>query len=81
MLDDSLKVGDTPADVAKNVDKAVKTFQAMIKAHKDVMPEIGKEGKTVEDVKKQLGQAMMKAMFSNMPAPMPTPPTLPTPTN
>lgn len=69
MLGDSVKLGDNPADLDKSVDKAVKMDQALAAAQKKVMPMIGKEGKTAEDIKKEIGQAMMKAMFENMPAP------------
>jgi len=73
----AVKGGATPEEASQNIDKAVKMFQAMAEAHKKVMPMIGKDGKTAEDIKKEIGAAMMKAMFGNMPKPMP----MPTPTS
>lgn len=69
MLADSVKLGDTPADLSQAVDKAVRMFQAMADAHKKVMPMIGKEGKTAEDINNEIGQAMMKALFETEPTP------------
>lgn len=69
MLADSVKLGDTPPDLNQAVDKAVKMFHAMADAQKKVMPMIGKEGKTAEDINQEIAQAMLKAFFENMPAP------------
>jgi hypothetical protein len=67
MLADLVKLGDTPADLNNAVEEAVKMFQAMADAQRKVIPLIGKEGKTAEDIQNEIGQAMMKAMLENMP--------------
>jgi hypothetical protein len=50
----------------KETQQAVKMFEAQAQAHKDVMPMIGEEGKSAEDVnaalQKKMQQAMRKAM-------------------
>ena len=69
MITDSVKLGGKPADLNQAFDKEVKMFQAMADAQKKVMPMIGKEGKTAEDINEFVGAAMIKAVFGNMPAP------------
>ncbi len=71
MMSDMVKAGTTAAETSQNVDKGVKMLQAMAEAHEKIMPMIGKDGKTAEDIKKEIGAAMMKALFSSMPMPMP----------
>ncbi len=68
MLAEMVKLGNTPADLNNAVEEAVKMFQSMADAQKKVIPLIGKEGKTAEDIQNEIGQAMMKAMLENMPA-------------
>ena len=51
----------------EDVDKALKMFEVMAKAHKDQMGNIGKDGYTAEKINEELGNAMMKAMMGNMP--------------
>ena len=68
MLAEMVKLGDTPADLNNAHQESIKMFQSMTDAHKKVMPMIGKEGKTAEEIHAAMGQAMMKAMLENMPA-------------
>lgn len=69
MTANSVKSGDAPADRSEVVDKEVEMFQAMADSQKKVMPMIGKEGKTAEDIQKEICQAMTKAIFETRPAP------------
>ena len=50
----------------KDLDKALKMFDAMIKATKDATDKIGKDGYTAEKINKEMGEEMMKAMMAGM---------------
>jgi hypothetical protein len=62
----------------KDREQAVAMMKAMTKAAHEVMPEIGNEGVTAEDINKMMGQKMMAAMMGGMmPTTMPTSPPTP----
>ncbi len=50
----------------KDMDKALKMFEAMTKAMKDATGKIGKDGYTAEKINQEMGAEMMKAMMSGM---------------
>lgn len=50
----------------KDLDKALKMFEAMIKVTKDATDKIGKDGYTAEKINKEMGEAMMAAMMAGM---------------
>ena len=66
MIADSVKLGGKPAGLNQDGDKAIKMFQAMADAHNEVMPMIGKDGKTAADINQYIGQAVLKAFFASM---------------
>ncbi len=51
----------------KDLDKALKMFEAMANVTKDATDKIGKDGYTAEKINKEMGEDMMKAMMANMP--------------
>jgi hypothetical protein len=69
MIPNAVKRGDPPADVSEAVDKEVRMFQLMADGQKKVMPMIGKEGKTAEDIKEIIGALVMKAFLENKATP------------
>ncbi|MCD4699361.1 MAG: hypothetical protein K8R91_02165 [Phycisphaerae bacterium] len=61
-----IDAGDmTDENQTKDVDKALKMFEAMAKVTKDATDKIGKDGYTAEKINQEMGADMMKALMEN----------------